>query len=84
MSNAEHAKNATSAEIEPTGPASQQAQPEGLEEALDGTTQARFLRDLVERGEVVPKGKALPAGATHELEVDDGHQILHRRRFSTY
>jgi hypothetical protein len=54
------------------------------EETLDDASRARFLRDLVERGEVVPKGEDLPAGATHELETKDGQQILHRRRFSTY
>lgn len=43
----------------------------------------RFLRDLAERGEVVPEGTELPPGATHETQVDaEGHQTVHRRRFS--
>ena len=46
----------------------------------------RYSRSVAARGEAVPGGTALPAGATHEV-VDreaDGTPVLKRRRFSTF
>jgi hypothetical protein len=79
MSDAENAKSATGAEAESAAEASEPNEPD---ETLDEGSRARFVRDLIERGEVVPVGEELPAGATHELEDEDGRKILHRRRFS--
>jgi hypothetical protein len=46
-----------------------------------------FVAGLIARGEAAPvdeQGK-LPPGATHELvEDDEGHQTVHRRRFSAF
>ena len=81
VSATDDSESGTAAEIEQTDPAPASDEPD---EAVDEATRARFLSDLIERGEVVEKGEDLPAGATHELEVEDGKQILHRRRFSAY
>jgi hypothetical protein len=48
----------------------------------DEAHRARYLKDLRERGEVVPKDREMPPGATHEIEDEDGEEILRRRRFS--
>lgn len=45
---------------------------------------ARFAQGAVKRGEAVPAGRPLPAGATHEVTGTDadGTPVLKRKRFS--
>ncbi|MFC5497650.1 hypothetical protein ACFPOE_08905 [Caenimonas terrae] len=45
---------------------------------------AKFVEGLVSRGEAVPAGQPLPAGATHEIvgKGADGAPVLKRKRFS--
>jgi hypothetical protein len=44
----------------------------------------KFEEGLVKRGEAVPAGAPLPAGATHEIVGTDaaGKPVLKRKRFS--
>jgi hypothetical protein len=44
----------------------------------------KFEQGILARGEAVPAGQPLPAGATHEIvgKARDGAPILKRRRFS--
>jgi len=45
----------------------------------------RFIDDLISRGEAVPEGEELPAGATHVVAFDDqGRRTVRRVRFKAY
>ncbi|HEY6425050.1 MAG TPA: hypothetical protein VIY28_17780 [Pseudonocardiaceae bacterium] len=69
----------------PPGSGAAGATAETAEEAAQKeAAQRRFLRDLQERGEIVPEGEELPPGATHELVEGHGDEPpkVRRRRFS--
>jgi hypothetical protein len=54
--------------------------------AIPDEESARFVRNLLTRGEAVPAGEELPPGATHEIVTggENGIPKVVRKRFSAY